>query len=201
MRDCSEADGADGDGVMKVDTTRIKSLQAATLRAVLQIKVGRVAQLCKDLHENRGAVYVMGNGGSQANAAHLVLHLRQTGIPAFDLLADTAWLTAEANDMGYHGAPGRSYSTGLFMPGMLVLFSGSGNSQNCVDMAKKWQGYQGIKVWAFLGMNGGRLKDLADDVIHIPSMEYGAIEAGHDAALHMVAAGIGAPIFGPMSDT
>jgi len=182
---------------MEVDTTRIKSLQAATLRAVGQIKVGHVAQLCKDLHETRGAVYVMGNGGSQANAAHLVLHLRQTGIPAFDLLADTAWLTAEANDMGYHGAPGRSYSTGLFMPGMLVLFSGSGNSQNCVDMAKKWQEYQGIKVWGIIGMDGGRLKDLCADVVHVPSLEYGPVEDAHSAVIHMIAGGVGAPVYGP----
>ena len=179
---------------MKVDTTRIKSLQAATLRAVGQIKVGRVAQLCKDLHENRGAVYVMGNGGSQANAAHLVLHLRQ----AFDLLADNAWLTAESNDMGYHGAHSRSYSSGaLFMPNMLLLFSGSGNSQNCIDMAKKYKDYQGVKVWGILGMDGGRLKPLCDDVVHIPSREYGPIEDAHSAVIHMVAGGIGAPVYGP----
>lgn len=180
-----------------VSIDRIKSVQAASVQAVERIKPVEIARLCKTLIESRGTVYVLGNGGSQSNASHLVLHLRQAGIPAHDLLSDVAWLSAESNDRGYHGAPLRGFSAGYPPPGLVILISGSGNSQNCVALAKHFKNYAGIPVFGILGMDGGQLMSLCDAVIHIPSLEYSAVEDAASTVLHMIAAGVSAPVYGP----
>lgn len=73
-------------------------------------------------------VFVIGNGGSYANAAHIVNDLVSVGVRAFP--CDPATLTAFANDYGYDKALGRWLGTVAEHDDVLVALSGSGNSKN-----------------------------------------------------------------------
>jgi D-sedoheptulose 7-phosphate isomerase len=179
--------------------SKIQSSLSATIQALGAIKVQDVERIVQIFEGELQYVWVIGNGGSQSNAAHLVLHLRQTGIPAIDLLADNAWLTAESNDLGYHGAPHRGFK-GYPMPDVIFVISGSGNSANCVDLARYWRERRGPVIVGLLGMDGGALKRLCDVAVVVNSMEYGPIENAHQTIIHMISAGIGSPVFGPMSN-
>ena len=74
------------------------------------------------------AVFVIGNGGSYANAMHIVNDLLSCNIPAFAM--DPATLTAFANDHGYESA----FELWLYAVGrpgdLLIALSGSGRSPN-----------------------------------------------------------------------
>lgn len=98
----------------------------------------------------KGHVYLIGNGGSAANAVHIANDLIGCGIKAHALTADVATLTAIANDFGYE----RIFSYQLMRLGepgdLLVAFSGSGKSPNillAIDAATK----RGMITWAVFG--------------------------------------------------
>lgn len=80
-------------------------------------------------------VYLIGNGGSYANAMHIANDLIACGVKAYTL--DPATLTASANDHGYASVFERWIST-VGEPGdLLIALSGSGKSANI--MAALWR--------------------------------------------------------------
>ena len=75
--------------------------------------------------------YIIGNGGSYANAVHICNDLLSVGVKAYTL--DPATLTAIANDFGYENVFSRWIVT-VGEPGdLLVALSGSGTSLNIVN--------------------------------------------------------------------
>lgn len=98
-------------------------------------------------------VYLIGNGGSYANAAHIANDLLALGIKAFTL--DAATLTASANDFGYATVFARWIATVGETGDLLLALSGSGKSANIVaalQAAKE----KGIATWAIMGDFGAR---------------------------------------------
>lgn len=75
-------------------------------------------------------VYLIGNGGSYANAIHIANDLIACGIKAYTL--DPATLTAIANDFGYEVTFARWISTVAEKGDLLIALSGSGTSSNIV---------------------------------------------------------------------
>ena len=73
-------------------------------------------------------VYLIGNGGSHANAQHLANDLISCGIKAFTL--DAATLTATANDLGYENIFSRWLLVVAEAGDLLIALSGSGTSPN-----------------------------------------------------------------------
>tara|TARA_Y100000310_G_scaffold328100_1_gene395615 strand:+ start:9443 stop:9931 length:489 start_codon:yes stop_codon:yes gene_type:complete len=149
--------------------------------AIDAIDEAQVAQVIEALRI-APTVYVLGNGGSHANAAHLVLHLRDAGIPAFDVLGDPTWLSACSNDTAYDLSPAAYLR--VEQPGdTLVVLSGSGRSENVLYAL---QNYSGPKI-GFLGSSGGEAAQLCDIVVALKETEYGPIEDAHSVILHMIA--------------
>lgn len=96
-------------------------------------------------------VYIVGNGGSAANAIHIANDLFSCGIKAQALTADVATLTAIANDYGYNYIFARQ----LYVFGedgdLLIALSGSGRSQNIIEAIITAQA-KGMKVFSITGM-------------------------------------------------
>ena len=79
-------------------------------------------------------VYLIGNGGSYANAGHLCNDLLACGVKAFTL--DPATLTAIANDFGYANVFSRWLSVVAEPQDLLIALSGSGKSPNILNAIK-----------------------------------------------------------------
>jgi D-sedoheptulose 7-phosphate isomerase len=126
-------------------------------------------------------VYVLGNGGSQANAAHLVLHLRDNGIRAFDVLADNAWASATSNDYSYDEVP--RHLPKIRVRDMAFVISGSGDSKNVLALLDAFKGRTRLGL---LGNNGGAARRHCTVYYCIPSTEYGVIEDVHSACIHII---------------
>lgn len=97
-------------------------------------------------------VYIIGNGGSYANAVHICNDLLACGVKAYTL--DPATLTATANDYGYS----RIFSYWLSVVGepddLLIALSGSGKSSNIL-LAVHTAEYIGMQVWREFGAEQG----------------------------------------------
>jgi D-sedoheptulose 7-phosphate isomerase len=134
-----------------------------------------------------------GNGGSAADCQHIATELmirlshniQRPALPAIALTTDTSNLTAGGNDIGFENVFARSVE-GLGNEGdILLAISTSGNSPNvikAVEMAHK----KGMKVIGFLGGNGGKLKNIVDLPIVIPSTNVQRIQEGHITVAHII---------------
>lgn len=105
-------------------------------------------------------VFLIGNGGSYANAIHICNDLLSCGIQAFTL--DPATLTASANDYGYETVFSRWISVVGGDGDLLVALSGSGKSPNIISALAEAK-RRGMATLALVGAYNEH-KDLADTV-------------------------------------
>jgi len=138
-----------------------------------------------------GTLFFAGNGGSAADAQHIateyVVRFRASRPPlrAVALTTDTSLLTACANDMGFDAVFARQVEAHGRPGDILVLHSTSGDSPNVVRAAQSARA-RGVAVIAFLGRGGGRLKDLADLALVVPSDHTARIQELHLALEHAI---------------
>jgi D-sedoheptulose 7-phosphate isomerase len=140
--------------------------------------------------ERGNRIFFLGNGGSAATASHWVNDLtRWRGRPfrALSLTENVALLTAVANDFGYEHVFRQQLET-LMGPGdMVVAISASGNSPNVVE-AIQYANDNGAVTVGLTGFDGGRLREIAQIVVHAPTNkgEYGPAEDVHMILDHLV---------------
>ena len=145
--------------------------------------------------KNSGKIWLIGNGGSAATASHFANDIAvgtnsyKKSFRAISLADNSAIITAISNDFGYEEIFVRQLMI-LGRPGdVVVAISASGNSPNlirAIEYAKKHD----IKTIAITAFDGGRLKNMADDYIHVPTgpREYGPAEDAHMVIDHLVGA-------------
>jgi len=166
---------------------------------VSQINV--VTTAITDAFKNGNSVYFAGNGGSAADAQHLAAEFSgrfykdRKALPSDALHCNTSYLTAVANDYSYDVIYARLLE-GLAKPGdVLVGISTSGNSANIVkafEMAKTI----GVVTIGFTGAKGGKMKELSDYLINIPSNTTPRIQESHILVGHIICELVEIQIFG-----
>ena len=171
-----------------------------------QIKIGVDAVEWKDIaaviralhacYEYGGKIYLIGNGGSAAIASHIANDLNKSilghkgdrNIKRFQAVAlvdNVPLLTAWANDTGYSWAFAEQLNNFGQPQDVLFAISSSGESEsilNAVKVAKEL----GMTVVALCGFTGGRLRDNADESIHVPSLRYDVVESVHATMGHLI---------------
>jgi phosphoheptose isomerase len=154
-----------------------------------QVAVDIISDHLKQLRYSDTSVWVIGNGGSSANAQHMVLHLRDVGIKAHDLMDLVPHLTAQTNDFGYTDGVVKHLLKMAQRRDTLIGLSGSGNSDNVVSVLKagkdKESGLE-LRTIALLGFDGGKCKGLADAEVVVDSRDYGIIEDCHSFLIHHI---------------
>lgn len=151
--------------------------------------LGRLAVDC--LHAG-GKIMLCGNGGSACDAAHAAGELvgwfenkRREGIAAMALGHEVATLTAVGNDAGFDQIFARQVRA-LGRPGdLLIGISTSGGSRNVVTALEAAQS-MGIRRAALASARGGRVVDLAEVAVRIPSASTARIQEGHLCVVHML---------------
>lgn len=145
-----------------------------------------------DAREMGKMIFTAGNGGSSATASHMVNDLikgcrvyNRVGFRAMCLTDSNAVLTCLSNDISYEQALSVALKTLAHKGDVLIVFSGSGNSENLVACAKTARA-MGIAVLGFLGRDGGALKPLCDVAVIAPSDCMEQIEDLHMAYEHAI---------------
>ncbi len=143
---------------------------------------------CLSFH---GKVLLCGNGGSASDAMHIAgefvgrFQQERKSLPAIALNGDVTSMTSVANDYGYERVFER-FVEGFMNPGdVLIGISTSGNSENvyrALCRAKE----MGEQTIALLGKGGGRIKDVADISITVPSDNTARIQEAHIMIGHII---------------
>lgn len=161
-------------------------------RELLQGQIAEATHLIYSCLSRGNKVLVCGNGGSAADAQHFAAefvgrfkHPHRPGLPVMALTADTAILTAWANDVGYDQIFARQVEAFALPGDLLVGISTSGQSSNVIQAFEAAES-RGIQRLALLGKDGGELNALADVSIVIPSFDTQRIQEAHILVLHLI---------------
>ena len=138
-----------------------------------------------------GKILLAGNGGSAADAQHFASEIvgrfkkERKGYPAIALTTDSSILTAWSNDYGFDTIFSRQIEA-LGREGDIFFgISTSGNSKNIIEAVKKAKELGVINV-CLLGKDGGKLKDLTDFSVVVPSVNTPIIQECHIMLIHII---------------
>lgn len=162
-----------------------------------------------DTYKNGGKILVCGNGGSSADADHIVGELMkgfklprkvtdekipqelreklQGALPAISLSAHSSLMTAIANDNDADMIFAQQVYGYAKENDLLIAISTSGNSKNAVNAVEVAKAL-GVKTLALTGETGGILKDMVDVTICAPSTETYKIQEYHLPIYHYLCA-------------
>ncbi len=138
-----------------------------------------------------GRLYIVGNGGSAADAQHIAAEFvgrfqrERDPLPAVALTTDTSILTALANDYNYGRVFERQVAALVRCKDILLAISTSGSSLNVLRACITARA-QGAVVLAFTGDGGGDLKGLSDHCLVVPSITTARIQEAHIFAGHLL---------------
>ncbi|WAL61744.1 glycosyltransferase [Thermocoleostomius sinensis] len=159
---------------------------------LLRSDIQAAAQAMSAAFAQGGKLLLCGNGGSAADSQHFAAELvgrfccpQRAGLPALALTADSAFLTAWANDVNYDNIFARQVETFAQPHDLLLGISTSGRSQNVIaafEAARRLN----LKTIALLGGDGGELRAKADIAIVVPTLETQRIQEVHLLVIHLL---------------
>lgn len=189
-------DGAKRQRDQSLEEVRDHLLASAELKQVIAERCSEsiiaAARLIARAFRARGKLLLCGNGGSAADCQHmagefinrLTAEFARPALPALALTTDTSVLTAFSNDVGFDGVFERQVQA-FGRPGdVLIGISTSGSSRNvlrAVDAARAME----MHTVALTGPMG-RLKEIADIAIVVPSESIQHIQEAHLSIEHVL---------------
>ena len=167
----------------------------SVLKTIDAREIGQFIETLLDARERGATIYFIGNGGSTATASHFANDIAigtnsyEKPFRAVSLTDSNAIITAVGNDFGYEEIFVRQLRVLGRAGDVVVAISASGNSPNLIrafDYAKSI----GIKTVAITAFDGGKIKQMADEGVHVPTApkEYGPAEDAHMVLDHLVGA-------------
>jgi len=153
--------------------------------------IEKITALIVDALQKGRRIYFCGNGGSAADAQHLAaefsgrFYIDRDALPAEALHCNTSYLTAVANDYSYDVVYSRLIK-GLAHEGdILIGLSTSGNSKNILHAFETAREKKVFTI-GFTGDSGGKMKELSDYLINVPSKDTPRIQESHILIGHII---------------
>jgi len=151
----------------------------------------RIIQACIDCFTHWFKILIAGNGWSAADAQHRAAEfmgrykIERNPLPALALTTDTSNLTAVGNDYGFDVIFSRQVEWLGKSGDIFIGISTSGNSTNIINAIEvcktKW-----IMTIALLGKWGGKIKDIVDIALVVPSNNTPRIQECHQTIYHTI---------------
>lgn len=177
----------------------IKEYLSELDNAVIDINaddISRIVGIITDAHKNDRIVFIMGNGGSAATAAHWSCDLakgtvkdlkdyNEKRMKVIALTSNVPSMTAISNDIGYEEVFSQQLLNLMSKGDVLIAISASGNSDNIIHAAKLAK-QKGLTVVGLIGFDGGKLKEISDHSVIIRSNSYGVVEDLHHIIGHII---------------
>ncbi len=153
--------------------------------------IAKAADSIVKSYKKGGKLVVFGNGGSAADAQHIVgelvnkLHMDRDMLNALALNVNTSVITAIGNDSSYDNIFSRQIEFLVDERDVVMGISTSGNSENVIRGLKKAK-ERGALTIGLTGKTGGRMKGLPDIIVNIPSDKVTRIQEAHITIGHII---------------
>ncbi len=179
------------DKISNIIKASIDVKQLLLNNTAIQQTLAQVIDITVAAFKNGNKVLFCGNGGSAADAQHLAaefsgrFYIDRKALPAEALHCNSSYLTAVGNDYGYDVVYSRMID-GIGNKGdVLIGLSTSGNSANILNAFETAQA-KGVITVGFTGATGGKMKDVSDYLINVPSTDTPRIQESHIMLGHIV---------------
>lgn len=180
---------------------------SAQLAAIETSAVELLAAEIHSAYEEDRFVFLCGNGGSGATSSHICEDLAKSTLERADfanadrkrlkvlsLTDNTSAILAWANDEGFDRVFVEQLKSLASADDILIAISGSGNSPNVLN-AIDWANRARLRTWGLTGFDGGKLRDSAQESIHIPLDDMGLVESIHLLLFHWILDDVHARIY------
>ena len=157
-------------------------------------EIEKFIDMVVDAYKNGRFIFVIGNGGSAANASHFAqdlakgtrLKLEQPRrLKAISLTDNTPFITAQGNDDGFDSIFEQQLRVIASEGDYLIAISGSGNSPNIIK-AVEWANKNGLTTIGLTGFDGGKLKKIAHHSMNVVLHDMCTAESVHSIILHYI---------------
>ena len=161
-------------------------------------QVERWSELIYQAWQNDRFVFLLGNGGSGTTASHMSEDLGKSTLPpdalhdeskqrlkVLSLTDNAGWIMAVANDISYSQIFLQQLMNYGTRGDLVIAISGSGNSENVLN-AVEWANRHGLMTFGLSGYDGGRLKQVQQDGLHVELDDMGMVESIHLCLFHWV---------------
>ncbi len=158
---------------------------------LLLSKVENAAEVCISAFHNNCKILLAGNGGSAADSQHIAgefvsrFAFDRPGLPAIALTTDTSILTAIGNDYGYEKLFERQLQALAQKGDVFIAYTTSGTSPNIIAALQKAR-EMGVCCIGMTGDRGGKIQDLCDILLEVPSSSTPKIQEGHAVLGHIL---------------
>ena len=187
--------------IKRIIEDSIATKQAIVSGQTLMQTASKIADAITLCYQNGGKVLFCGNGGSAADAQHLAAELSgrfyfdRPPLDAEALHVNSSYVTAVANDYTYDEIYSR-YVNGVGKKGdVLIGISTSGNSENILRALKVAKS-KGMVTVAMTGESGGKMKDVVDYLLNVPSTDTPRIQEAHIMLGHIFCQIVEEDLFG-----
>ena len=163
--------------------------------------IKEVALKITEIYKNGNKTLIAGNGGSAADAQHIAgefvsrFYFDRPGLASIALTTDTSIITAIGNDYGYEKLFSRQVQANGLKGDVFIGISTSGNSANIIEALKECK-EKGIITVGLTGEKGGKMAEICDYCIKIPSNETPRVQEAHILIGHIICAVVEEAIFG-----
>lgn len=153
--------------------------------------IDRAARLLLEAYTNGKQVLVIGNGGSAAEANHLVTELtgqfrrKRAALPAISLSSNDALATCIANDYGFEDLFARQIEAFCRPGDVVIAMSTSGKSTNVIRGLQEARKRRANTI-GFTGEREGFMRDLCDVLLAVPSRSTPRIQEAHLFVIHVM---------------
>jgi D-sedoheptulose 7-phosphate isomerase len=162
--------------------------------------IENACKICFNCYLESHKLLIAGNGGSAADSQHIAgelvskFYFDRPALPALALTTDTSILTAIGNDYGYQYLFSRQIEGNGNRGDVFLAISTSGNSKNLIKAIEVSKN-KGIAVIGLTGENGGKMGELCDVILKIPSQETPRIQECHILIGHLICSHIEKEVF------
>ena len=153
--------------------------------------IKEVSMKIVEVYKEGGKVILCGNGGSASDALHMAgefvgrFEMERKALSAIALNADVATMTAIANDYGYDEVFSRQVEGYMEQKDIIIGISTSGNSENVYRALIKAKEI-GAQTVGWIGGDGGKIQDVVDYPILVPSDVTARIQESHITIGHII---------------
>lgn len=184
-----------------IDTYLAETVTVA--QSIDRAAIGRAIELLRGLRSGPGRLFILGVGGSAANASHATNDFRKiAGIESYCPTDNAAELTAWTNDVGWEVVFEAWLKTSRIGPAdaLLVFSVGGGSATTSQNLVRAMQLAKqvGAKIVSIVSRDGGVAATLSDACILVPVVAQERItphaEGWQGVIWHLLVNAVAAPL-------
>ncbi len=163
--------------------------------------INKIIDVLFEAWKKEKQIFILGNGGSASTASHFACDIGKGTLgrkyndknlrrfKVFSLTDNVATITAYGNDLSFDDIFSQQLKNSVCEEDVVIVITGSGNSPNVIKAVEVAKQSKAITI-AFLGFNGGKVKNMVEYPLLFRDTHFGRIEDSHLILCHLISSAL-----------